>query len=137
MNLRGADLSYADMSGARLNFSILDNADLSHADMSGAELRRANLYDANLSHANLNGALIDSARLNKANLSYANVSCRSGLRADFRNADLIGARGLNTFNIDGSLWGNTRCPDGSMNLQNERHYMGQTPCLGDQAIPLA
>ena len=112
------------------------DANLSHADMRDADLR-ARLEGANLSHAKLNGARIDRARLNKANLSYANVSFRRGSRADFRNADLIGARGLYIHDLVDSLWGNTRCPDGSMNLQNDRHRGGQTPCHGDQLIPLA
>ena len=157
MDLRGADLSYADMWGARLDMarlnkanlshadlrnalldnSVLDNANLSHADLRNARFAYARLDNANLSHANLSGARLDMARLNKANLSYANVSFRSGMRADFRNADLIGARGLNAHNLGGSSWGNTRCPDGSMNLQDDGRRLGQWPCLGDQAIPLA
>ena len=95
------------------------------------------LRGADLSYADMWGARLDMARLNKANLSYANVSFRSGMRADFRNADLIGARGLNIHDLVDSFWGNTRCPDGSMNLQNDRHFLGQTPCHGDKAIPLA
>ena len=124
------------MRDADLRSARLDDANLSYADMSGADLGRARLEGANLSHANLNGARIDRARLNKANLSYANVRFSRGKQADFRNADLIGARGLNIYDLVWSAWENTRCPDGSMTLKNDWHRSGHTPCQGDQLIPL-
>ncbi len=52
-NLRGADLSYADLRGANLSDADLRGADLSYANLHGADLRGANLSDANLSGANL------------------------------------------------------------------------------------
>ena len=50
-NLRGADLSNADLSYANLR-----GADLSNADLSYANLRGADLSNADLSYANLSGA---------------------------------------------------------------------------------
>lgn len=55
-NLRGADLSGANLSAANLRA-----ADLSGANLSAANLRSANLSGANLSGANLSEANIDSA----------------------------------------------------------------------------
>ena len=191
MDLRGADLSYADMSGARLDSAMLNNANLSHADLSGARLDRAKIKNANLTHANLSGARLDFTHLHKsnlsnanlrhvvvdvsflrnanlshanlsnaylnyafmedanlshadlsgatitfeslngANLSYANLSLIYGVHVDLIDADLIGARGLDSFRRQSSfMWFNTRCPDGSMNVVT-------SPCSGDQLIPLA
>ncbi|EAE4613353.1 TPA_asm: hypothetical protein GYN75_11715 [Listeria monocytogenes] len=87
-NLRGANLSYADLRGANLRVANLSYADLrganlrvanlSYADLSCANLRGANLSGANLSYADLRGA-----NLRVANLSYADLSY-----ADLRRADL-------------------------------------------------
>ncbi|EAC3569791.1 pentapeptide repeat-containing protein, partial [Listeria monocytogenes] len=62
--LRGANLSYANLS----------YADLRRADLSGANLRRSNLRRANLSGANLRGANLRRADLSGANLRGANLS---------------------------------------------------------------
>ena len=55
-DLRRADLSWADLSGADLR-----RANLSWADLSGADLRRANLSGADLRRANLSGANLSGA----------------------------------------------------------------------------
>ncbi|EED2371414.1 pentapeptide repeat-containing protein [Listeria monocytogenes] len=72
-NLRGANLSYADLSCANLRV-----ANLSYADLSCANLRGANLRVANLSYADLRRADLRGANLSGADLSYA----------DLRRADL-------------------------------------------------
>ena len=106
MDLRGADLSYANLRGARMSGALLDNANLSHADLRGthlddarlkkARLDNANLRDANLikadldtanlRHANLFSARLYNARLWNANLSYANL-----FRVILKNTDLDNA----------------------------------------------
>ena len=53
-DLRGLDLSDANLSGADLRKSDLSNADLSNADLRYANLNNANLWGANLNYANLN-----------------------------------------------------------------------------------
>ena len=60
-NLRGADLSCANLSGA-----IIRGADLSCANLSGAIIRCANLSYADLHGANLRGANLQSANLQDA-----------------------------------------------------------------------
>ena len=70
-NLSGAKLSRADLSGANLFGANLSRADLfganlSRADLSGAELSGANLFGANLSGAELFGANLSGANLSRA-----------------------------------------------------------------------
>ena len=95
-NLRGADLSRADLSDANLSDANLRGADLSRADLSDANLRGANLRGANLSRAdlsdaNLRGANLSRADLSDANLSRANLSDANLSRADLSDANLRGA----------------------------------------------
>ncbi|EGR8674778.1 TPA: pentapeptide repeat-containing protein [Listeria monocytogenes] len=66
-NLRGANLSYADLSCANLRVANLSYADLSCANLRGADLSCANLRGANLSGANLSGANLSYADLNWIN----------------------------------------------------------------------
>ncbi|WP_198479162.1 pentapeptide repeat-containing protein [Listeria monocytogenes] len=82
-NLRGANLSYADLSCANLRGANLRGANLSYADLSCANLRVANLRGANLRGANLSYADLSCANLRVANLSGADLSY-----ADLRRADL-------------------------------------------------
>ncbi|EBB8134223.1 pentapeptide repeat-containing protein [Salmonella enterica] len=80
-NLRGADLSCADLRDANLRGANLSCADLSCADLRDANLRGADLSCADLSCANLYGA-----NLRDADLYDADLSC-----ADLRDANLYGA----------------------------------------------
>ena len=75
-DLRYADLRYADLSDAILNYANLSGADLRYADLRGVDLRGANLRGANLSGANLR---------------YANLRCAYLRGAELRGADLKGA----------------------------------------------
>jgi len=98
-DLRGADLSRANLSRANLIGANLRWADLSRANLIGANLSRANLSRANLSGANLSRADLSRANLSRANLSGANLSradlSGANLRwADLRWANLSGTTGL-------------------------------------------
>ena len=84
-DLRGADLSEANLSGANLQ-----GADLIRANLQGANLYRADLTQANLTIANLMGADLRGACLLKANLS-ANFSKADLRGANLSRADLNGA----------------------------------------------
>jgi hypothetical protein len=67
VNLSGADLSRATLSGATLSHADLSGADLSHAELTGATLFGATLIDADLSHAELTGAKgLTQAQLDQA-----------------------------------------------------------------------
>jgi hypothetical protein len=87
-NLHGLDLSNAILAGADLS---------SGTDLSNANLNKANLSGANLSYANLSGANLNQADLTGVNLTGAN---------------LTGAN-LNKATVDGVIWSNTTCPDGT------------------------
>ncbi|WP_255300393.1 pentapeptide repeat-containing protein [Listeria monocytogenes] len=91
-NLRGANLSYADLSCANLS-----GANLSCANLRGANLSCANLRGANLSYADLSCANLRGANLRGANLSYADLSCANLRVANLSYADLSCAnlRGAN------------------------------------------
>jgi len=100
--LRGADLSGADLSdanliGADLRGAELRDANLIGADLSGAELRGADLSDANLRGADLIGADLSGADLRRANLRRADLRDANLIGAELRDANLIGAdlRGAN------------------------------------------
>jgi hypothetical protein len=71
INLRGADLSLADLRGADLSGANLREAYLSGADLRGANLRGANLREAYLRAADLRGANLREAYLSGADLRGA------------------------------------------------------------------
>ena len=95
-NLRGADLSNADLRYANLRGADLSNADLRYADLRYADLSNANLRGADLSNANLRGANLSNAYLRYADLSNANLRGADLSNADLRYADLSGANTTNT-----------------------------------------
>ena len=68
-----ANLSWANLYGAKLNGVDLSRADLRGANLNGADLRGANLSEANLYEANLSWANLYGANLSGANLSEANL----------------------------------------------------------------
>ena len=82
-DLREADLSLTNLSGAHLR-----EADLSLTNLSGAHL-----HEADLSEANLFGADLHEADLSLANLSYAYLGWTT-----FADIDLSTVRGLDTVN---------------------------------------
>ncbi|EAE6961494.1 pentapeptide repeat-containing protein [Listeria monocytogenes] len=81
-----ADLRGADLSGANLRFADLRGADLSGANLRFADLRGADLSGANLRFADLRGADLNNANLSNADLSNVNLS-----NANFRGVDLSDA----------------------------------------------
>lgn len=92
-DLRGANLSYANLEGANLV-----GADLSYANLRGVKLGDAKLVGADVISANLNNADLSSADLEVANLSFADLSYSdmSETRlffADLSYADLYSADG--------------------------------------------
>lgn len=89
--LQGADLSEARMEGAKLigaqmEGADLTNAQLSMADFRGAMMQLAVLRWAKMEKANLVGAQLESARLNWVNMNDADLT-----NANLRDADLSGS----------------------------------------------
>jgi len=110
-DLRRANLIWANLSWADLNEANLIWANLSKANLIGANLRRADLIGANLMEADLRRANLIWADLNEANLiwadlSKANLSGANLRRADLSEANLIGANlswaDLNEANLSGA-----------------------------------
>ena len=87
-NLREANLSWADLSRANLREANLREANLSGADLSRANLREANLREANLSWADLSGANLREANLSRTNLREADLSWADLGEANLREANL-------------------------------------------------
>ncbi|WP_165979712.1 pentapeptide repeat-containing protein [Kocuria rosea] len=86
--LRGVDLSNADLEGANLREVSLHNADLSSANLKGADLRWATLTGSDLSEANLEGANLSKATLTNAYLPEANLQAARLNHAHLAGADL-------------------------------------------------
>ena len=67
------NLTYADFSGAALDWAELSGADLSWANLAGADLRRANLHGTNLHGTDLRRANLDGADLGATDLAEADL----------------------------------------------------------------
>jgi hypothetical protein len=87
------DLCGIDLRGARLSGADLSRARLAHARLDGADLTRARLDGALLRGASAMGAKLDGASLACADLSLGNYT-----RASLRLAVLVGAR------LDGAVF---------------------------------
>lgn len=86
MDLRGFDLSRANLWQARLR-----HADLRRADLSYAQMRGADLSGADLSHSQVRFAILSRARLVGTILRDADLRGASLRRATLRRADLTRA----------------------------------------------
>lgn len=89
----GADMTNQSMGLMRTEFS---GAKLAGASFAGADLGRALLSFADLRGANLSGANLMGADLSGADLTGANLSHATATDADFGDAKLEGATGLDT-----------------------------------------
>ena len=99
-NLRGVDLSNADLTdaslwGAKLNDANLAGADLTNANLLDSRLKNTNLPSVNFYDANLRYAILSNANLSGAYLLGADLFYVSFLDANLSGADLS-----NAFNID-------------------------------------
>lgn len=99
----GADLSRADLTGAKFYEAIMYRANLS-----GAKLHRADLTNVNLTGADLSGADLSEAVLNKTWLTNANLSL----------VDLTGAT-LTRLSLNGATIYGIHYNDGATNLAME------------------
>jgi uncharacterized protein YjbI with pentapeptide repeats len=73
MNLRGRNLSEAELVGAYLCESDFGGAKLSRANLFGADLTGCDLHEADLSKADLRGVQLKRANLERANLTAADI----------------------------------------------------------------
>ncbi len=100
-DFRRADLEGANLENAKLRGADLRNASLGEAFLKGADLREANLDKADLEGANLEGADLSGANLARASLDGANMTSANLERAVLTNAQLCGAR-LGTSKLAGA-----------------------------------
>ena len=125
VRLDEANLSWTSLVQANLNDATLTNADLRFADLSQAtihdaklikaDLRSANLSYANLHDANLRYANLAETNLRKADLRYSDLSEANLLAADLRDADLNGAILIGTILREAKLAGALGITEDKMN----------------------
>jgi uncharacterized protein YjbI with pentapeptide repeats len=92
IRLSEANLSDTNLIGANLKRADLSEANLYRTDLSGVNLEHADLHMAHLIGANLVGANLVGANLYSAELRLATVSEGRLLLADLREANLGGAK---------------------------------------------
>jgi uncharacterized protein YjbI with pentapeptide repeats len=114
----GASFVNADMRGADLYFANVRDANLSGANFTDTWLNRADFERSNLQNAVFTGSNIISVDFKETDLSGADFSFtllkNSPMRfADLRNANLLGAELDGSNVLEGIIWGNTTCSDGS------------------------
>ena len=100
-----------------LQYGMFDMANLVGADLRNTTLDDAYFRYANLSYANLSGATAESAYFEAANLRFADLSYTELINVDLQDANLANA------NLHGAIlvwtdltnvyWDNTICPDGT------------------------
>jgi uncharacterized protein YjbI with pentapeptide repeats len=95
----GEDLRGIDLSGADLRRAVFDDADLEGADLSGADLRRASFKRANLMKAAFDDADMRDASFVKARMNLSNFQ-----RCRLDRADLRGIRGRYAIWRDANWW---------------------------------
>jgi uncharacterized protein YjbI with pentapeptide repeats len=102
-NLRGVDLR-----GATLHLTLLTGADLQEANLQGANLLSAHMEQASLHAADLKSAELGGAHLYRANLTSANLESANLESADLRDADLSTPHILQVGNVPVPFgWGTT------------------------------
>jgi uncharacterized protein YjbI with pentapeptide repeats len=90
-SLSGASFAGADISGGSFSGSTLTNVDLSGSNVSGASFDGATMTGATLTGANVSGASFAGATMTGASLAGANVSGASFAGASLAGASLAGA----------------------------------------------
>jgi uncharacterized protein YjbI with pentapeptide repeats len=88
VDLRGVNLSYADLRGVDLSYVNLSYVNLRGVDLSYVNLRDVNLRDVDLSYANLRGVDLRGVDLSYANLRGVDLRGANLSYADLRGVDL-------------------------------------------------
>lgn len=91
VDLSNANLQRADLRNCDLCGSSLHGTDLYRANLDGAKIVHSNLYEVNLQEASLKGANLAGSILNKGLLYGANLRDANLCGASFRAANLMGA----------------------------------------------
>ena len=118
LDYQGCDLRNAKFVGRGGTTSLrmdLKNANFSGANLSGAEFTNVTLDSANFSNANLTGAIFKAAfattiNFNKADLSNSSLTSVSLINADFTDAKLAGVQTYGSANFSTRLDQRTKLP---------------------------
>ena len=87
-NLRYANLTNSDLSDADLRYADLSNANLANSDLSNSDMSYANCYNANFRYVNFRGANLKETNFYNANLYDANLRHTNLEKTSFRFANL-------------------------------------------------
>jgi uncharacterized protein YjbI with pentapeptide repeats len=139
-NLARADLSYAQLQGAHLSRSMLDEAVLVEAHLEGADLgkatlRRAILADTHLEGADLTRAQMEGAILLEAHLEGAFLPGASLEGANLFEAHLEGAR-LGGAHLEGATLLGTHCEGKALGGEEREHLRVWMPRF-PESLPAA
>jgi uncharacterized protein YjbI with pentapeptide repeats len=119
----GGSFINADLRGANFYFATLSNANLSGANLSDSSLGIYTFEGSNLQNANFSGSAISgdmrNTDLRGADLSFTTLWYLSLSNSDLRNATLLGSELKPGTSLDGIIWGNTTCSDGSNSDDND------------------
>ena len=120
----GGSFINADLRGAYLYFAFFRGGNLSGANFSNNWLNTVDFESSILQNAlftgsNLSGVDMRNSDLRGADLSFTTLWYVSLNNADLRNANLLGAKRKVGTHLDGAIWGNTICADGSNSDDND------------------
>jgi uncharacterized protein YjbI with pentapeptide repeats len=120
----GASFMNADLRGANLYFAFfrggnLSGANFSNTSLSSVDFESSILQNAVFTGSPLFGVDMRNADLRGADLSFTTLWYVSMNNADLRDATLLGAELRVGTALDGILWGNTTCSDGSNSDEND------------------
>ena len=90
-NLEGAILSGTNMNGANLSEAILDKADLSKVNCSKSNFRKASLVEANMFHVSADRSDFSDANINRVDCNEGSFHKTTFARARIGNCDFKGA----------------------------------------------
>ena len=123
------DLRGCDLRGLSVTAFDFSKTNFSGADLRGVKLKRSTLVEANFSEADLEGANLSEsaaflANFDLANLSHANLRSSDFAEVQFRRSLLIGAnleraRDFDPVDVNGPIYGDTICPDGSNSFDED------------------
>ena len=113
-DFRGADLYFTHFNDANLSGANISDMFLNAFDLPGATLQNTNFSGSNMSFMNMRDTDLRGADLSFASLVHVNLS-----NADLRDATLLGAERNSGVTLDGVIWGNTTCADGSNSDDND------------------
>jgi uncharacterized protein YjbI with pentapeptide repeats len=120
----GGSFINADLRGAYLYFAFFRGGNLSGANFSNNSLNTVDFESSNLQNAlftgsDLSGVDMRNSDLRGADLSFTTLWYVSLNNADLRNTNLLGAERKVGTHLDGVIWGNTTCSDGSNSDDND------------------